>query len=173
MEMMDVVNEQDEIINTVSQPEIYEKKLTHRIVHVFVLNPENGKIYLQKRSDMKSYLPGYYCTSAGGHVRSGESYEEAAKRELQEEIGLTTQLEKIGSMNFILNEQNRFIDLFVTYANEGFNFTDGEVAGGRFFGVLEVDTLIKSGKKIHPQLEHCYNWIKENKPELLKHEKMV
>jgi len=85
-EPMDIVDDNDQVIGQTTQGEIYSQKLTHRIVHIFVINPETNEVYFQVRSENKSYLPGFYCTSAGGHVSAGETYEQAAKRELVEEI---------------------------------------------------------------------------------------
>ena len=108
-EMIDVVNEENKIITSVPITDIYKKKLSHRIVHVLVINPETYDIYLQVRSEDKSFLPGYYCTSAGGHVQAGESYIEAARRELKEELGIEAPLIKAHSLQFESNEHKRFI----------------------------------------------------------------
>ena len=162
-ECLDIVDDQNNVIGQTTQEEIYSKKFNHRIVHVFVINPKTNQVYLQKRSEKKSYLPGYYCTSAGGHVQTGESYEEAAKRELREEIGLDVPIHKMCSMEFVLDGQKRFIQLFVAYAQNGFNFSDGEVASGEFLDMDEAYELIRQGQKIHPQLDFCYRWLYENK----------
>lgn len=161
-EYMDVVDDNDNVTGKTTQEEVYEKKLTHRIVHVLVINPKTKEIYFQKRAENKNFLPGYYCTSAGGHVQSGETYEQAAKRELREEIGLSVPLKKIGDLNFISNEHKRFIKLFAAFAEEGFNFADGEVSGGEFFNFDKARNLIKRGEKIHPQLQLCFRWLDEN-----------
>ena len=54
---------------------------------VLVYNQEN-KIFLQRRSNAKQLFPGRWDLSATGHVQAGESREEAAIRELEEELGL-------------------------------------------------------------------------------------
>lgn len=136
-----------------------KKKLNHRIIHIMVVNPENNKIYLQKRSENKSFLPGYYCSSAGGHVSSGEKYEEAAKRELYEEIGIDKEIENIGDIIFESNNHKRYIRLFICYEKEGFEFNDGEVASGEFFSIEKVKELIEKNEKIHPQLKFCFEWM--------------
>ena len=61
--------------------------LIHRSVHVMVISPD-GKLLLQKRSMRKDVQPGMWDTSVGGHVGFGQSYEEAARREAEEELGL-------------------------------------------------------------------------------------
>ncbi len=44
---------------------------------------------MQKRSKYKDTNPGYWATSASGHVTYGQSYEEAAIRETKEELGIS------------------------------------------------------------------------------------
>jgi isopentenyldiphosphate isomerase len=43
---------------------------------------------LQKRSGTKDMYPNYWTASCSGHVSSGDTYENAAIRELQEELGI-------------------------------------------------------------------------------------
>src|SRR3972149_8166401 len=99
-EVLDVVDAHDRVVGNAESTDIYAKKLTHRIVHVFVVHPQTKQVYFQRRSEKKSYLPGYYCTSAGGHVRTGETYEKAAKRELHEELGLAVPVKRVHKTNF-------------------------------------------------------------------------
>jgi len=166
-EILDIVDEKNNVIGKTTQEEIYSKKLPHRIVHVFVLNPKTNQVYFQKRAETKSFLPGYYCTSAGGHVQSGESYELAARRELKEELGLSVPVKRITSMEFVSDGHKRFIELFIAFAEDGFNFEDGEVAGGEFIDMAEANELVLKNMKIHPQLEVCYKWLYQNKDKLL------
>lgn len=56
-------------------------------MHVVVRNAA-GQIFLQRRSQNKRVQPGKWDTSVGGHVDPGESYEQAARRELYEELGI-------------------------------------------------------------------------------------
>lgn len=158
-EQLDIVDDKNQVINQTSKSEVYERKLNHRIVHVFLIHPETGQIYLQKRSEAKSFLPGYYCTSAGGHVRAGESYEDAAKRELHEELGLDVPVHGVHTFLFESDGHKRFIELFVAYARDGFQFAREEVAGGAFSTLEEVRRIIEGGEKIHPQLDVCFRWF--------------
>jgi isopentenyl-diphosphate delta-isomerase type 1 len=87
LEILDVVDADDLVVGAVDRREIHREGLFHRSVHVFVLD-ETGRIYLQRRSWKKEEHPGKWDSSASGHVRSGESYLEAARRELEEEIGV-------------------------------------------------------------------------------------
>lgn len=67
--------------------EVHAQALRHRAIVVLVYDVD-GKVYLQKRSQSKSRFPGRWDLSATGHVTAGEAVEDAAARELHEELGL-------------------------------------------------------------------------------------
>ncbi len=82
-EIVDVVDENDTILYQLPKKEACEEKeVFHRIAAVFVFLPD-GKLVVQHRTK-----DGLFDHSAAGHVHSGETYEEASKRELFEELGL-------------------------------------------------------------------------------------
>jgi len=83
-----VVDEKDRVIGKATREECHSSnRLIHRSVYVFLLDSE-GRLFLQKRSSKKDLYSGYYTGSATGHVDYGETYEEAARRELKEELGI-------------------------------------------------------------------------------------
>jgi isopentenyldiphosphate isomerase len=88
-EFLDVVTKTGEIIKTLPRNEIHgNPSLIHRVVHVLVFNRE-GVLFLQKRSVHKDVAPGKWDTSVGGHVNAGEALDEAVRREMEEELGIT------------------------------------------------------------------------------------
>ncbi|MEK7148171.1 MAG: NUDIX domain-containing protein [Patescibacteria group bacterium] len=85
-----VVNENDEILGTMPKEEAHKNGTLHRIAVTYVENSK-GEILVQNRTD------GYLDHSSAGHVDVGESYEEAAKRELAEELGIgNIELKRLG-----------------------------------------------------------------------------
>jgi isopentenyldiphosphate isomerase len=86
-EWFDVVNERDEVIDRRTRREVHATGLWHRAVHVLVFDSA-GRVFLQKRSMLKDLSPGLWDSSCSGHLDSGEDYDEAAVRELAEEIGV-------------------------------------------------------------------------------------
>lgn len=81
------VDENDKPIGAIGRDESRETGERYRIVRVSV-EDERGDILLQKRLETKKSFPGCWDTSAGGNVAYGESYEDAALRELREEAGI-------------------------------------------------------------------------------------
>ncbi|UCF37070.1 MAG: NUDIX domain-containing protein [Acidobacteriota bacterium] len=87
-EYFEVVDVSGNVIGKALRSECHGNPLlAHRAVHIFVRNAV-GEYFLQKRSAAKDIQPGKWDTSVGGHLQPGESYEEAALRELEEELGV-------------------------------------------------------------------------------------
>lgn len=72
-----------------------DKGLLHRAVTIFITNPQ-GEVFLQKRASNLPFYPGRWSGSCGGHVTSGETYAEGARRELAEELGIECELRELG-----------------------------------------------------------------------------
>lgn len=81
------VDANDNPIGSIGRDESRQTGERYRIVRVSV-EDAGGSILLQKRLDTKKSYPGCWDTSAGGNITYGESYEEAAVRELREETGI-------------------------------------------------------------------------------------
>jgi isopentenyldiphosphate isomerase len=88
VEQFEIVDDADRVIGTAWRHECHgNPALAHRTAHV-VVRSGDGRVLLQKRSAAKDIQPGRWDTAVGGHLHLGESYEQAARREMAEEIGL-------------------------------------------------------------------------------------
>ncbi len=86
-EIVVIVNAHNHVIGTAPRREMRVKRLPHRSTYVLVFNSQ-GQLYVQKRTLIKDVFPGYFDVAAGGVVLAGESYEQGAERELEEEMGI-------------------------------------------------------------------------------------
>ena len=153
MEFLDYVNDRDEVIGSAPRSEVYEKRLLHRIVHVLVFN-KNRELALQRSSDNKEFCPGHWGTSAGGHVQSGEAYQEAALRELEEELEVTLPLEFMFK-DFYEDAQRGLRKILVTFKtsyNGPFLINKNEVQDIHFFSLNKIQEMINDGEKFHTEL---------------------
>ena len=87
MEWLEVVDENNVVVGVERRGVIHARGLMHRSAQVLVFNSE-GELFLQKRSAYKDEFPGLWDSSAAGHVNPKETYEECARRELAEELGI-------------------------------------------------------------------------------------
>lgn len=93
-EWFDVVNERDEVVRRATRREVHATGLWHRAVHILVFDA-TGRVFLQKRSMLKDLSPGLWDSSCSGHLDAGENYDQAARRELGEEIGVQLSAEEV------------------------------------------------------------------------------
>ncbi|WP_329182338.1 NUDIX domain-containing protein (plasmid) [Streptomyces decoyicus] len=85
--MVERVDEQDQVLAVVGRGEAVRRGWLHRIA-VTVCRDREGRILVHRRSEHVARFPGRYEVGSGGAVAPGESYEEAASRELAEELGV-------------------------------------------------------------------------------------
>jgi isopentenyl-diphosphate delta-isomerase len=104
-EILDIVNENDEIIGTITRSENekygYGKKYFIRAVWLFIKNSK-GQLWVPRRTATKRIYPLGLDGSAAGHVSSGETYEQTLHREVMEELNIDLSLcvyKKIAQLN--------------------------------------------------------------------------
>ncbi|MBN1385419.1 NUDIX domain-containing protein [Candidatus Woesearchaeota archaeon] len=93
-EKVDIVDSEDRVIGEDTKERCHLSGKRHRCAAIYVMN--EGKLFLQIRADHKKVEPGKMDHSAAGHVKKGENYEDAAVRELEEELGIKTNLTFLG-----------------------------------------------------------------------------
>lgn len=87
-----LIDENDNVIGEMPKKEAHQKGLPHRVSVIYLLN-DKGEILVQKRSD------GRLDHSSAGHVDAGETYLQAAQREVEEELGVkNVELEEVGKI---------------------------------------------------------------------------
>lgn len=152
MEILDIVNQHDEVIGKASRDEIYEKLLPHRIVHVLIFN-DKKEMALQLRSKTVSFCPSHWSTTVGGHVQTGENYEEAAMREYEEELGIKSVLTFFDKVIYeVENKPKKFLTIFTTECNGPFSKDPSDVEKVEFFPLDTIRNMIQKGEKFHPEL---------------------
>lgn len=114
MELFDILNPDGTKTGVVQERGVVHREGSlHGTAHIWIVR-ENDKsgydVLLQKRSEKKDSHPGCYDISSAGHVDAGETYLEAAKRELYEELGITA-TEK--DLEFVRFQHSYFEGAFV------------------------------------------------------------
>ena len=117
--------------------------LRHRSVSIAVLGSD-GRLLVHRRAADKDLWPGMWDVCVGGVVGSGETYEQAAERELAEELGIDcTAMELIGAGRYE-DQAVRLIGRCYRVVHDGpFRFVDGEVAEVRRVTASELHSLAR------------------------------
>ncbi|MFJ8133323.1 NUDIX domain-containing protein [Streptomyces hydrogenans] len=84
-ELVERVDCQDRVLGVVTRRQAIREGWLHRIAST-VCRDKHGRILVHRRSEQLSRFPGLYEVMVGGAVGVGESYEQAAGRELAEEL---------------------------------------------------------------------------------------
>ena len=90
-----LVDARDHVVGTAPKIEVHRPGgVLHRAFSIFIY-AATGHVLLHQRSKEKPLWPGFWTNSCCSHPRSGESYEQATHRRLQEELGIQTTLTRL------------------------------------------------------------------------------
>ncbi|HSV62768.1 MAG TPA: NUDIX domain-containing protein, partial [Chthoniobacterales bacterium] len=156
-ELFQVVDENDEATGAAPRGEVHGNNLRHRAVHVFIFN-RHGELFLQKRSRWKDRHPLLWDSSAAGHVDAGENYDETAVRELQEELGVTGTLTRVGKLGCSKRTGWEFIWLYRGEHEGPFQLAAAEIEYGEFFPIDIIDRWTKARpQEFAPGFLECWS----------------
>ncbi len=154
-ELIDVVDDEDNVLRQVTWREMHEKSLLHRSANIFVFNSK-GMIFLHRRNRNLPLYPGMYDVKVGGIVQAGESYEDAALREMKEEAGIeNVKLEYLFDLKFRSRQNNNNRKVYRCVYDGKITLQKEEVESGSFITIAEAKKMLDSGK-LSPSAVHVF-----------------
>ena len=152
-ELVDIVDNDDRVVATVTRAEMRAGRLQHRAVSIAVMGSDR-QLLVHRRADNKDVWPGMWDMAAGGVVAAGESYEMAARRELAEELGIeVAEFRHLGEGRFV-DESVALIGRGYLAVHDGpFTFTDGEIAEVRWVTADQLDELMTAERFVPDNVE--------------------
>ena len=156
-EPIEIIDENENVLYQTGFREAHDKSLLHRFCRVLVLN-DDGEMVLHVRGSIISDAG--KLDASGGHLNVGETYVQAAIRELQEEMGITVTAEQLTEIGRIEDRDRPHVEnmigrVFVVHHNGPYTIEEGE---------LETLKLLKP--------EHFTNFMEQNiervSPKLIK-----
>ena len=93
-ELVDVVNEEGRTVGVVSRREMRARRLPHRSAYVLVFN-RAGHLFIHLRVPTKDVYPGHWDVAVGGVLAAGEGFDDGARREAAEELGVDVAVEQL------------------------------------------------------------------------------
>jgi 8-oxo-dGTP pyrophosphatase MutT (NUDIX family) len=140
--MVDVVDRDDVVLRAVTRGEMRGQRLRHRAVYIAVVHPD-GRLLVHQRSELKDLWPGRWDIAVGGVVSTGESYDDAARRELLEEVGIDAMPQPLTGGGPYDDGDVSLIGRCYRVVHAGpFTFADGEVVRAEWTDLAAIDRLI-------------------------------
>ncbi len=144
-EFFTLVDENDNVTGKAMREECHTKGLWHRAVDIIIVNSKH-EILLQKRSMTKDLYKGYWATSSAGHVTYEDTYEETTQRELKEEVGVSTKLERLFDFKKYTGKDNEIVHVFIGKHDGPFKPDRKEVEFVKFFTFDKINEMLKKEK---------------------------
>ncbi len=164
-EMFDVVDRSDRVIGRKSRSQVHANNLLHRSVHALAID-KRQRYFLQFRGPDRDCDPSVWDSSVGGHLQSGEDYDDAILRETQEELGirLDSVPEKLFKIEASPNTGYEFCWVYQIFHDGPFQIDPSEAAGARWFTYKELDKKIKEEPDtISPSFKVIWQQFKQMK----------
>lgn len=86
-EVIEIVDINNNVLEPKMRSVMRAEGLIHRATYALVRDSQNY-FYVQRRSTIKDYCPGFFDPTPGGVVGAGESYDDTNRREVEEEMGI-------------------------------------------------------------------------------------
>ena len=169
-EFVVLVDQNDQKLGLMEKQQAHVAGLLHRAFSVFIFNSK-GELMIQQRAASKYHSPTLWTNTCCSHPRDNETYEQAAHRRLEEEMGFDCELEYKFNFIYKAHLENDLIEheldhVFIgTFDNEP-KLNPDEVMAYRW---VELDDLKKDMEK-NPQnytawfkiiFEHYVSYIEE------------
>ena len=142
-ELVDIVDTDDRVIGRATRAEVRAQKLRHRATYILVFN-SRGQLFVHRRTATKDVYPSYYDVAVGGIVGAGEGYDDGARRELAEELGISAAPRPI--LKFQYSDGDNLVNGRVySCASDGpFRLQADEIVSGEW---LDLDVVLERTRK--------------------------
>lgn len=136
-ELVDVIDDEGRTIATVTRREVRDRRLAHRCTYILIFNT-HGELFVHLRTETKDVFPGHWDVAIGGVLAAGETFDEGARREAREELGVDVELEPL--FPFRYQDAATIVHSMVYRGRHDgpFQLQPEEVVRGEFLPIAEV-----------------------------------
>jgi isopentenyl-diphosphate delta-isomerase len=137
-ELLILVDQHDRKKGCAPKLQAHQQGLLHRAFSIFIFDNAD-RVLLQQRAFGKYHSQGLWTNTCCGHPRPGERIASAAKRRLQEEMGMTCSLRKVSTLLYREEVSNQLIEHEFDHV---------------FVGISHCDPIA------NPEEAHAWQWLK-------------
>jgi isopentenyl-diphosphate delta-isomerase type 1 len=146
-ELFYLVDDQDSVLGSIARAKAHQDRNTiHRAVDIILTNSLD-QVLVQKRSQFKDTNPGFWTLSASGHVTYGQSYDEAALRELEEELGVRVPLTFLKKTLFRSEREQEYTSIYLgTLEDTPTHFDTTEVEAVKWVPIAKLPEFVANNQ---------------------------
>lgn len=168
-----LVNAADEPIGSLGKSACHDGSgVLHRAFSLFVFN-RRGELLIQQRDESKRLWPGFWANSCCSHPRVGESMQVAAARRLEQELGLTANLEFIYKFEYSATfrgegTEHELCSVFVGHTDTDPIINTTEIMAWRWIAPATLDREVRAeAEKFTPWVQLEWERLRNDFPEAL------
>jgi isopentenyldiphosphate isomerase len=136
-ELVDVIDDNGRTVGTETRREIRARRLPHRCTYILVFNAR-GELFIHLRTETKDVYPGHWDVAVGGVLAAGETFDEGARREAREELGVALHPEPLFPFRYQDAASTAHGMVYRARHDGPFRLQPEEVVRGEFLPIDEV-----------------------------------
>ena len=140
--IVDVVDANNVPVGAARRADVLPNGLNFRTVHVLLMDA-GGKVMLQLLPRHHRRSPSKLGSSVAGYVQRGETYQQAARRKLSEELSISADLQEVGTWPMHDEKSAKFVQLFVGRTHERPSFDRDEIADLISLDLLNLEQRVR------------------------------
>ena len=126
-ELVDHLADDGSVIGSVTRRTMRQGNLLHGAVFIAVVN-DRHELAVHRRAAWKDLWASWWDLAFGGVLGAGEAWDDAARREMEEETGSRAALVHLGESSYADGKVREIAHVYLARDNGPFTFPDGEVA---------------------------------------------
>lgn len=157
--VLDQVNRSDVAVGHVKRRDIFARHAGFRVAHILIRNSE-GHLLLQRLGLRRERNPGAWGSSVASYLFASETYEAAARRRVEQELGITVAaLALVGKTEMVDDGCLKFISVFRMKSNGPFTINQSHIQEIEFVPVPQISRMVADGsRQFTPTFLHVFRF---------------